>query len=100
MSEKKGFQVHVKGQRPPIRIELDPSEQLAYIRVRDHKIAQTIEHTPGSVYLDVDAEGLLVGIEIMGSVENLVIQDASDDYIKEAAEVIRSSKDRLDAILS
>jgi uncharacterized protein YuzE len=68
---------------PPVEIDLDLEHHVAYVRVRKNKPERTIEHAPG-VLLDVDAEGRLVGLEVLLPASVQGIDEASEKYLKDA----------------
>jgi uncharacterized protein YuzE len=55
---------------PPI-VEIDTEATAAYIRLRDAKVARTERHESqkGLVMLDFDANGNVIGIEVIGQQE-------------------------------
>ena len=55
---------------PPV-VEIDTEATAAYIRLRDSKVARTepFNSAQGFVMLDFDAEGNVVGIEVVGQQE-------------------------------
>jgi uncharacterized protein YuzE len=64
----KGFVIPIK--QPPV-VEIDTEATAAYIRLREAKVARTepFGSEKGLVMLDFDAEGNVVGIEIVGQQE-------------------------------
>lgn len=75
------LRVNFRGPKPPVEIDLDLEHHVAYVRVRKNKPKRTIEHAPG-VLLDVDAEGRLVGFEVLLPASVQGIEDASEKYLK------------------
>jgi uncharacterized protein YuzE len=67
-SRIKGFVIPIT--EPPI-VEIDTEATAAYIRLRDGKVARTEPYgsEKGLVILDFDAEGNVVGIEVVGQQE-------------------------------
>ena len=53
---------------PPV-VEIDTEATAAYIRIRDGKVARTEPFGPGLVMLDLDVEGNVIGIEVVGQHE-------------------------------
>lgn len=74
------LRVNFRGPKPPVEIDLDLEHHVAYVRVRKNKPKRTIEHAPG-VLLDVDAEGRLVGFEVLLPASVQGIEDASEKYL-------------------
>jgi uncharacterized protein YuzE len=77
--------------QPPV-VEIDTEATAAYIRLRDAKVARTepFGSEKGLVMLDFDAEGNVVGIEIVGqqefSIRELIKQvpvEASDAVLNQ-----------------
>jgi len=64
----KGFVIPIT--QPPV-VEIDTEATAAYIRLREAKVARTepFGSEKGLVMLDFDAEGNVVGIEIVGQQE-------------------------------
>jgi len=61
---------------------VDMERGIAYIRIRDGKVARTVEHdAEPNVWLDVDSEGLLIGIEILGPIDTVRVADAAERYL-------------------
>ena len=67
-SRVKGFVIPIS--EPPV-VEIDTEATAAYIRLRDTAVAhtETWESQKGLVTLDFDAEGNVVGIEVVGQQE-------------------------------
>jgi len=74
------LRVNVRGPKPPVEIDLDLEHHVAYVRVRKNKPKRTIEHAPG-ILLDVDAEGRLVGLEVLLPASVQGIEEASEKYL-------------------
>ena len=53
---------------PPI-VEIDTEATAAYIRIREGKVARTEPFGAGLVMLDLDVEGNVIGIEVVGQHE-------------------------------
>ena len=64
----KGFIIPIS--EPPV-VEIDTEATAAYIRLRDAKVARTEPYgsEKGFVMIDFDAQGKVVGIEIVGQQE-------------------------------
>jgi uncharacterized protein YuzE len=64
----KGFVIPIS--EPPV-VEIDTEATAAYIRIRDTKVARTEPYgsEKGFVMLDFDADGNVVGIEVIGQQE-------------------------------
>jgi uncharacterized protein YuzE len=75
--------IEINGPRRPIEVTVDTKARAAYVRVRFGTIHQTLEHAPG-VMLDVDAEGRLLGFEMLLPCSAQGIQDVADYYIQKA----------------
>lgn len=73
--------ISISGPRLPVEIRFDRVAQAVYIRIRFGPVARTIEHSAG-VYLDVDPEGRLLGIEAYVPVQFSGIKDAAAEYLK------------------
>jgi len=72
-----------RGERPrlPLEVSMNFENGMAYVLVRRGKVARTIRHGE-SVNLDVDAEGRLIGIELLKpDVPAEPIADSSDAYL-------------------
>lgn len=67
-SSVKGFVIPIS--EPPV-VEIDTEATAAYIRLRDSAVAHTepLGSQKGFVMLDFDAEGNVVGIEVVGQQE-------------------------------
>ena len=76
--------VQITGPRFPLEVTVDRTARAAYVRVRFGTVFRTIEHSEG-VLLDVDAEGRLLGFEILLPAKASGIEDAADYYIKKDA---------------
>src|SRR5829696_3602700 len=50
--------------RWPVKLRYDPESGALYARVREGAIEETVQHADG-VYLDVDAEGRVLGAEFL-----------------------------------
>jgi hypothetical protein len=66
----------------PLRFEVTVSVNVqtgeiraAYIRVREGAVADTREIKDGFAYADYDADGLLLGVELLGPCEVSVLDD-------------------------
>jgi len=88
-SDIKGFVIPIT--QPPV-VEIDTEATAAYIRLRDAKVARTepFGSEKGLVMLDFDAEGNVVGIEVVGqqefSIRELIKQvpvEASDAVLNQ-----------------
>ena len=53
------------------QIEYDPEANALYMRFSDDEIAETLELSE-SVYVDVDADGIPVGLEVLDASSNLL----------------------------
>jgi uncharacterized protein YuzE len=80
-----GILIEISGPRRPLEVTVDEAHKCAYVRVRFGTVWQTIEHAPG-VYLDVDAEGRLLGIELLFPTSAKGIQDAAEYYLQHEAD--------------
>lgn len=47
-----------------MKLRYDPESGALYVRVREGEIEETVQHADG-VYLDIDAEGRLLGAEFL-----------------------------------
>lgn len=47
-----------------MKLRYDPESGALYVRVREGEIQETVQHADG-VYLDIDAEGRLLGAEFL-----------------------------------
>lgn len=74
--------IQIAGPRVPLEVTVDKAARAAYVRVRFGAVFRTIEHAEG-VLLDVDAEGRLLGFEILLPANASGIEDAADYYIKQ-----------------
>jgi uncharacterized protein YuzE len=88
-SDVKGFVISIT--QPPV-VEIDTEATAAYIRLREAKVARTepFGSEKGLVMLDFDAEGNVVGIEVVGqqefSIRELIKQvpvEASDAVLNQ-----------------
>jgi len=88
-SSVKGFIIPIS--EPPV-VEIDTEATAAYIRLRDAAVTHTepFGSQKGFVMLDFDAEGNVVGIEVVGqqefSIRKLIKQvpvEASDDVLNQ-----------------
>lgn len=64
--------------------------QAVYFRVRKGKVAETIEVVDGKVNADYDAQGQLLGVEMLGPCEAAVLDQLGSDpeavaFIRRAA---------------
>lgn len=97
--------VQVRGPRRPKEVRVDLERGLAYIRIRDGNVARTIEHeSEPNVWLDVDCEGLLVGIEILGPIDTVRVADAAERYLGPKAaqadsEIIKRTVESVERLL-
>lgn len=57
-----------------LEIEMDESVGAAYIRLSENPVDHTVELEPDSVLMDVDANGDLVGIEVLGPMSKRIPQ--------------------------
>ena len=69
---------------PTFRLEASVDDRTghiaaAYLRVREGEVAQTKEVIEGNVYADYDADGLLLGIELLGPCEAKVLDSIAVD---------------------
>jgi len=68
-----------------IHCQVDPSigkPEAAYFSLRDDaKSSETVEAVPGVLFLDRDAVGELVGIEVLGPVTRKQMSDAIEDVV-------------------
>ena len=55
----------IKVDRKIQQITIDPQYGCLYVQFSSEKIAKTVEHSP-SVNIDLDKEGIIVGIEFVG----------------------------------
>lgn len=72
--------IQISGPREPLEVTIDRAARAAYIRVRFGTVYRSIEHSEG-VVLDVDAEGRLLGFEVMLPAPAKNILDVADYYI-------------------
>lgn len=57
--------ISVRGDNPPLAVEFEPRGDAVYLRLSDEAVTRTAE-IEDEVLVDYDAEGRLVGIEILG----------------------------------
>ena len=76
------MELHIEGPAP-LEVTLNPTTGAADIRVRQGRVTGTVQHSQG-VYLDVDAEGLLLGIELLLPVPPTRVALASRKYLSGA----------------
>jgi len=71
-----------------MRIEYDREVDALYIRIQDKKVSRTREIEEG-INLDIDADGKIIGLEIIGAVERYNKKDifniATENLILEKA---------------
>jgi uncharacterized protein YuzE len=71
-----------------MKIEYDREVDALYIRIQDKKISRTKELEEG-INLDIDADGKIIGLEIIGAVERYNQKDifniATENLILEKA---------------
>lgn len=58
---------------PTIYVEPDGRVLAAYVNIRWGVVAETREIVSGSLFVDLDSEGRLLGMEILGPPELLVL---------------------------
>ncbi len=77
--------IQIAGPRVPLEVAVDRGARAAYMRVRFGSVSATLEHSEG-VLLDVDAQGRLLGVDLLLPVGAGALQQASDYYLaKEGA---------------
>jgi len=59
--------LHFSGGAAPLEVTVDKQVAAVYVRVRRGTVARTIEEQVGKVLVDVDAEGNLLGFEVLGA---------------------------------
>ncbi len=57
-----------------MKIEYDKEVDALYIRIQEKKVARTREIEEG-INLDMDAEGRIIGLEIIGATERYSMED-------------------------
>ena len=62
-----------------VAIEVDESNGTAYIRLSDHEIVRTVEHSE-DVLIDLDRLGVAVGIEFLDQTAPLPFTELVDRY--------------------
>ncbi|VBA61222.1 DUF2283 domain-containing protein [Mycobacterium attenuatum] len=62
-----------------ITLSVDTSVGAAYIQLTNEPVAETIEETP-DIQVDVDATGVVVGIEVLNLAADLPIESLSEKY--------------------
>ncbi len=71
-----------------MKIEYDREVDALYIRIQDKKVSRTREIEEG-INLDIDADGKIIGLEIIGAVERYNKKDifniATENLILEKA---------------
>lgn len=71
-----------------MKIEYDREVDALYIRIQDKKVSRTKEIEEG-INLDIDADGKIIGLEIIGAVERYNQKDifniATENLILEKA---------------
>lgn len=71
-----------------MKIEYDREVDALYIRIQDKKVSRTKELEEG-INLDIDADGKIIGLEIIGAVERYNQKDifniATENLILEKA---------------
>jgi uncharacterized protein YuzE len=60
-----------------MKIEYDKEVDALYIRIQEKEISQTKEIAEG-INLDIDKEGKLIGLEIIGATERYNLKDIFD----------------------
>jgi uncharacterized protein YuzE len=64
-----------------MRIELDPSVNALYLRLRTGRVERTVELT-AEVYLDVDADGQVLGAEFVSADDFLMLVRKQDGVLE------------------
>ncbi|HQY90935.1 MAG: DUF2283 domain-containing protein [Caldilineaceae bacterium] len=67
-----------------MQIDYDPEADAVYIRLRDGEVAQTVESSK-YIYVDVDASGVPLGIEILFAKNMLGARDMTSITFNVAA---------------
>ncbi len=68
-----------------VKVRYDPEADAWYVRVRAGRASRTVEHEAGRVYVDLDAEGRLLGFEMLGDVRTGTIRVIGDRYVEAGA---------------
>ena len=64
------------------KITYDPEANALYMRFSDNEIAETLELSE-SVYVDVDSDGVPVGLEVLDATSSLFIDRPDASALKE-----------------
>ena len=79
---------------PLLTLELDEEADVAYLKVGVGEVAQTIEYND-SMMIDLDAYGMVIGIEVLGGMVEIPVDDLIERYhIRSAAAGLLQSLDR------
>lgn len=74
--------IRVGGPTTPKEVRVDMERGIAYIRITDGKVVRTVEDdAEPNVWLDLDSEGLLIGIEVLGPIDTVGVADAAERYL-------------------
>jgi uncharacterized protein YuzE len=65
-----------------------------YLRAREGEVAETKEIKEGSAYADYDADGVLLGIELLGPCEVAVLDRIADNEPEPVRQFLKSSVPR------
>ena len=67
------------GDQPMVRVSVDHQAGAAYIELSEEPVARTVEFDP-LINLDLDAHGVVVGIEILGEGVQIPFEQLATDY--------------------
>jgi len=88
--------IQISGPKVPLEVTVDRGARAAYVRVRFGSVSATLEHSEG-VLFDVDAQGRLLGVDLLLPVSAGALREASDYYLaKEGAEADREVPPAID----